>query len=117
MANLSKTALTLEEVQSFIKETCKERGWDKRPVEHKMLLLTEEVGEVAKALRKELQVGSPKPDNTDHLAEELIDVLNYLADIANEYDIDLDQAFRNKWQKNATRSWESSPTPDAPSVK
>jgi len=104
MANMPAT-LTLKEVQQFIEATCKERGWDKRPVADKMLLMTEEVGEVAKALRKELQMGAEKPENTDHLGEELVDVLNYVADLATTFDIDLELAFRNKWAKNATRTW------------
>jgi NTP pyrophosphatase (non-canonical NTP hydrolase) len=98
--------LDIRNLQAFIAETCKERGWDTRPVQDKMLLMTEEVGEVAKALRKELQMGATKPENTDHLGEELVDVLNYIADIANDFDIDLDKAFRAKWVKNASRTWE-----------
>lgn len=104
MADMPQT-LTLQNFQQFIADEGQERGWDKRPVQDKMLLMTEEVGEVAKALRKELKMGAEKPENTDHLAEELVDVMNYIADIANDFDIDLDQAFRAKWQKNATRTW------------
>lgn len=96
---------TLSQLQSYIDEVCRERGWDKRAVTEKMLFLTEEVGEVAKAVRKELGYDKDKPETTEHLAEELVDVLNYVLDIANQYDIDMEQAFRAKWQKNATRKW------------
>jgi NTP pyrophosphatase (non-canonical NTP hydrolase) len=102
--------LTIQNAQQFIAETCREHGWDKRPAQDMMLLLTEEVGEVAKALRKELQMGAEKPENTDHLAEELVDVFNYLVDLANMFDIDLEQAFRGKWEKNATRTWAADKT-------
>jgi NTP pyrophosphatase (non-canonical NTP hydrolase) len=104
--------LTLQTLQTYIADECRERGWDTRPAADKMLLLTEEVGEVAKALRKELRMGAEKPETTDHLAEELVDVLNYLADLANMFDIDLDQAFRNKWSKNASRTWANGPVAD-----
>lgn len=97
----------LSDLQQFIAETCRERGWDKRSAPEKVMLLTEEVGEVAKAIRKELGLGSQKPETTDHLAEELVDVLNYVLDLAIQYDIDMEQAFRAKWQKNATRTWQS----------
>lgn len=96
----------LADYQKFISDVCAERGWDKRTTLEKMLFLTEEVGELAKAVRKEAgSYGYQKPDNTDHLAEELVDVFNYLLDIANVYDIDMEQAFRAKWKTNASRTW------------
>jgi len=96
---------TLANLQQFIEDTVTERGWTRSPAEL-MLLLTEEVGEVAKAIRKEMELGAKKPENTDHLAEELVDVLNYVLDIANRYDIHMEHAFQTKWQKNATRTWD-----------
>lgn len=96
---------TLQDLQRFIGETCAERGWDKRTALELALFLTEEVGEVARAVRKELALGDTKPETPEHLGEELVDVLNYVLDIANHYDIDLEQASRAKWAKNATRTW------------
>jgi NTP pyrophosphatase (non-canonical NTP hydrolase) len=95
---------TMADFQTYIKDVCRERGWDKSVLE-KMMLLTEEVGEVARAIRKELKIGDTKPETADHLAEELVDVLNYILDIANSYNIDMEAAFRAKWAKNATRTW------------
>lgn len=100
-----KEQSTLADYQQFINDVCIERGWDKRSPLEKMLFMTEEVGEVAKALRKELGYDGPKPANIDHLSEELVDVFNYILDIANQFDIDMAQAFQAKWQKNATRTW------------
>ncbi|MGF7229062.1 MAG: MazG nucleotide pyrophosphohydrolase domain-containing protein [Candidatus Saccharibacteria bacterium] len=102
---LLKEQPLLVDYQQFIFDICKERGWDKRTITEKMLFMTEEVGEVAKAIRKELGFDGKKPETIDHLAEELVDVLNYVLDIANNYDIDLESAFRAKWTKNATRTW------------
>lgn len=97
----------LADYQKFILESCKERGWDKHTPIEKMMLLTEEVGELAKAIRKESGAfGYAKPDNTTHLAEELVDVLNYVLDLANDFDVNLEEAFRAKWKKTATRTWE-----------
>lgn len=96
---------TLADLQTYIKEVCRERDWDKRPVLEKMLLLTEEVGEVARALRQELGIAMEPREQREHLAHELVDVFNYVLDIANEYDIDMEAAFRSKWDKNATRTW------------
>lgn len=43
---------TLPELQIYMDETCKERGWTKDSYAEKFLLFTEEVGELAKAIRK-----------------------------------------------------------------
>ena len=103
MTTLPKAAI-MADYQTYIQKTCEERGWDKRTSLEKMLFLTEEVGELAKAIRKEHGTyGYDKPQDTDHLAEELVDVFNYVLDIANVYDIDLDKAFRDKWKVNESR--------------
>lgn len=105
MAQLPKSA-TMADFQAYISEVCAERGWDKRTALEKMLFLTEEVGELAKAIRKEHGTyGYDKPATVDHLAEELVDIFNYLLDIANMHQIDMDAAFRAKWQTNAGRTW------------
>jgi NTP pyrophosphatase (non-canonical NTP hydrolase) len=40
------------------------------------------------------------------LAEEFADVLSYLLDLANYFQIDLEKAFREKEQINQNRIWE-----------
>lgn len=97
---------TLGDYQAFVKDFCDQKGWDKRTPTEKMLFLTEEVGELAKEIRKQAGTyGYKKPETTIELSEELIDVLNYVIDIANMFEIDLEEAFRHKWSKNLKRSW------------
>lgn len=94
-------------MQAYIADLCERRGWDQRTALEKMLFMTEEVGEVAKEIRKhEGKYGYAKPETTDGLASELVDVLNYLLDIANMYDINLSTAVQKNWQKNQSRVWE-----------
>lgn len=105
MANLKQPA-TLAELQQFIKDVCAERGWDKRTPLEKMLFLTEEVGELAKAVRIDAgKYGYKKPADTEHLSEELADVLSFVLDLANSYEIDMEEVFRAKWHKNSKRQW------------
>jgi len=99
---------TLGDLQRYIAARCKERGWDKHSDIEKLMFLTEEVGEVAKEVRRMTgKHGYKRPENTDHLGEELADVLNFVFDIANSNDIDLEKAFRAKWDTVATRIWEA----------
>jgi NTP pyrophosphatase (non-canonical NTP hydrolase) len=98
---------TLKDLQNYVDEVCKERGWTKDNYAEKFLLFTEEVGELAKAIRKTAGLYDEKArqKNVD-LAEEFADVLSYLLDLANYFQIDLEQAFREKEQINQTRIWE-----------
>ena|ERR1700712_2816119 len=106
--NIRTSQSTLADYQTYIKTICEERGWDERTDIEKMLFLTEEVGEVAKEIRKHAGIyGYKTPETTDGLGEELVDVLNYILDIANVYNIDLTHAFQRKWETNSTRIWEN----------
>jgi NTP pyrophosphatase (non-canonical NTP hydrolase) len=96
---------TLADLQQFVTAHCKARGWDKRSTLEKMLFLTEEVGEVADAIRQLKGIASKKVDSPDHLASELVDVFNYILDLAEEYHIDFEAAFRAKWTYTETRTW------------
>ena len=71
------------------------------------LLLSEEVGELAKAVRNYAGLYTEKNIKKDkfELEEEFADVLNYLFDLANCFDIDLEEAFRKKDKINAERTW------------
>lgn len=98
---------TLKDLQLHIKAVCEERGWDKNTDTEKFLLFIEEVGEVAKAIRNHKGMYTEKKEKDTHqaLQEELADVLNYLLDIANHFEIDLEEAYRNKHEINKKRTW------------
>ncbi len=97
---------TLKDLQDYIKKMCEERGWDKNSHTQIFLLFTEEVGELAKAIRQreKFLLENKKVDEFD-LEEEFADVLNYLLDLANYYDVDLEGAFRKKAEVNKKRTW------------
>ena len=50
---MNPQTISLTELQKHLDQTCKEKGWDKNSVTEVFLLFTEEVGELAKAVRKE----------------------------------------------------------------
>lgn len=43
---------SLKDIQQHLEETCRLSGWDKNSIYQVFLLSTEEVGELAKAIRK-----------------------------------------------------------------
>ncbi len=97
-------------LQKYVAEKCKERGFNKAEDLETYLLLTEEIGEMAKAMRKKRKLFTAENDAAERkaqeqLAEEMADVLSYLLELANRFDIDLEKAFRDKEAINDTRSW------------
>jgi NTP pyrophosphatase (non-canonical NTP hydrolase) len=106
MADL-KDNPTLKELQAYLALVCQERGWTKDSPSEKFVLFIEEVGELAKAMRKAagLYEEQAKPRDIS-LEEEFADVLSYLLDLANCFHVDLEQAFRAKEQINQSRVWE-----------
>lgn len=98
---------SLTQLQQYQLEICKERGWDKASELQCFLLFTEEIGELAKAIRynKEIFTESGKKLKENALEEEFADVLGYLLELANHFQVDLENAFRKKEAKNALRVW------------
>ena len=106
MAEL-KSSPSLKELQSYLALVCEERGWTKDSPSEKFVLFIEEVGELAKAMRKAAGLYDERARQRDvSLEEEFADVLSYLLDLANCFQVDLEEAFRAKEQINQTRSWE-----------
>lgn len=98
---------TLSDLQGYVAEVCQERGWTKDTPAEKFVLFMEEIGELAKAMRKAagLYEERAKPGQWA-LEEEFADVLSYLLDLANCFQIDLEAVFRAKEQVNQSRTWE-----------
>ena len=109
MPNLPKNP-TLKELQQYQIDLCKERGWDQSNDLEIFLLLSEEFGELAKAIRnkKELYIegGRKRANAQQELEREFADVLSYLLELSNHFGVDLQTAFREKEAKNLEREWE-----------
>lgn len=108
MQDFPKNA-TLTDAQSWIEEMCKERGFDTNTPLEKFLLFSEEVGELAKAIRKVQGMhveGSHTPEQINFgIREEIADVAMYLMDIANTFSVNIEDAIREKEEINKKRTW------------
>ena len=105
--NLNETN-TLREVQKYIKEVNTVRGFEGQPVQDIMLLLTEEIGELAKALRKtatNMSTDINKDYNYDTVESEISDCFYVLNGICNKLNIDLFTCLKEKEKENIHRIW------------
>jgi NTP pyrophosphatase (non-canonical NTP hydrolase) len=99
-----KAEPTLADVQEYIAKALVYRGHNDEEL-YAMLMLCEEVGELAKAVRKHVG-GKVDPASRDsHIDEEAADVFWVLVAICNKLGIDLEKAFRAKEEKNKARTW------------
>jgi NTP pyrophosphatase (non-canonical NTP hydrolase) len=100
----------MKEYQRYIHELEALHGWLKVDLVHNCFLMGEEVGELFKAVRRYNKLfdegaSMPSEEARAALAEELVDVFNYLLAIANRTGVDLEEAFRQKNARNQTRTW------------
>lgn len=106
--NNLKSDNSLGDVQNYIKNVIELRGFSEQDIEKTMLLLTEEVGELAKAIRKEqtsMSIDKSKIRNYDSIENEVADVFIVLCSICNKLNIDLFSSLKEKEKENISRIW------------
>ena len=104
---LSKES-SINEIQSYIKKVMEVRGFNKEKSSDKILLLVEEVGELAKAIRKnekKLGIDKTKEYNYSSVESEIADVFIVLLSICDILNIDLLKVFLDKEEENIKRIW------------
>lgn len=96
---------SLKQLQEYIWSMNKERGFDLKDPGKKLIMLIEEVGELAKAIRK--VSGLKFTNNTEQkdLEEELADVQIVLLGLSSLLGIDMFDAVMKKEDKNRKRTW------------
>lgn len=101
--NLPKN-ITIQELQQYVREMHAERGFRNSTLEN-VLMLTEEVGELAKAVRKHEKMRTDEKSKIGSVKEELADVALVLVSIANDLGVNLEEAIREKEEVNKKREW------------
>ncbi len=96
---------TLADLQQYVRDLVAERGFINNDIAKKFMMLTEEVGEFAKASRKAAGLHFADDSAQSDAALEAADVLIILLGLCNMLDIDLEQAFRDKEEINKQRVW------------
>ena len=96
---------TLGDYQDYVIALEQQRGFSDQTVMEKCLLMGEEMGELFKAVRKNIKLKTDVNANVGSVKDELADIFIYLCAIANRYEIDMEQAFREKEEINKQRVW------------
>ncbi len=97
---------SLRDFQKYIEKMIKKRGFDNETPEDVVLLLTEELGEVAKEVRKSTDIKMDiNSSRTQNLDKEIADLFNMLMSLCVVTKIDLFEAYKNKEEINLKRKW------------
>jgi|TARA_B110000211_G_scaffold69546_1_gene80310 NTP pyrophosphatase (non-canonical NTP hydrolase) len=95
----------------YKKETekvCKSKGWDRAGVDTVWLLLTEEFGELASAIRQHKNTFKKmnlKKDRGTDVMMEMGDVFSYLFQLAHMLNVDLDKMWEEHRYKMNTKKY------------
>lgn len=102
----------LSTLQSYIRRMVQLRGFGQETLRDVVLLLVEEVGELAKAVRSEigLKMSEANRGPSKSIAHELADCLIYILDVANLAGVDLESALREKEDVNSKKEWKTEGT-------
>ena len=104
-----KERADLNFIQGYLKKVMELRGFEGQKPQEKMLLLTEEVGELAKAIRKsdtKIAIDFDRIQHYDTVESELADVFIVLISLCNLLEVNLYKAFLEKEKANVARKWE-----------
>lgn len=100
---LTRPGNGLGRLQTYYKATAERRGWDGESAQDTLLLITEELGELARAVRKNTGIARHQASPDISISEEVADVQLYLVHLANSLNLDLANAVTDKELVNAKR--------------
>lgn len=100
-----KHSPTIQDYQEYVAKIEVIRNFSSQSIQDKCILIGEEIGELFKAIRIKEGINIDKNSKKREIAHELVDVFIYLCEIANYYNIDMEEAFRLKEAINSQRTW------------
>lgn len=97
---------SLKDLQKYVNDMIEIRGFNEETPQDIMLLLTEEIGELAKEIRKttSIKMDINKRKELD-VEGEIADVFMYILSMCRVMNINLVEAFKNKEKRNCEREW------------
>lgn len=101
---------TIRHLQEYISEKVTKRGFADETIQERLLLLTEELGELVNACRKITGMNVDQNREIAHTpGEELVDVINMTFAVGIALGVDIEKEFRAKEEKIDQRTYKRSP--------
>lgn len=100
---------TIKNLQKYITEKIKSRGFEDESLHERLVLLMEEVGELAKACRKISRMNSDQNrKNIFEVGEEVVDVINMVFAVGIKLELDVGKEFIKKEKEVDKRIYQRS---------
>lgn len=97
---------SINDVQEYINKMIEERRFSNETKQDVMLLLTEEIGELAKEVRKSTNIKLDENDSRkENLSDEIADVFMYILAMCRVSNVNLLDVLIEKEKKNINRTW------------
>lgn len=103
LLDAGKPGTGLARLQAYYQTAAGRRGWSQESPKDALLLLTEELGELARAIRKREGLARHHGEEATDIGLELADVQLYVVHLANVLGLDLSSAVTAKERVNAQR--------------
>ncbi|MCA9386668.1 nucleotide pyrophosphohydrolase [Candidatus Dojkabacteria bacterium] len=101
---------TLSQIQKEIADFASERGFDSETTHEKLALLTEELGELSKSIRRshttQVATDDINKSKIHSIEDEIGDCFIVLLDLATKLNVDAEKSINDKMKKNRKRIWE-----------
>lgn len=100
--------MTLNYYKQETEKVCKSKGWDRAAIDTVWLLLTEEFGELASAIRqykRTFKKMNLKKDRGTDVMMEMGDVFSYLFQLAHMLNVDLDKMWEEHNMKMVSKKY------------
>ena len=107
--NLRLKAGTIKHLQKYVAEKIKQRGFEDETLHERLILLVEEIGELASACRKISGMNVDAGRNIKYsVGEEIADVINLVFVVGIKLGVDVEKEFFKKESQIDKRSYKRS---------
>lgn len=96
---------TLADLQTYVVSKVHERGFQDETIPAIFMLLLEELGELARAVRKTQAIKTDPNSQSNSIENEFADILFLTLELSSRLGVDLETVFRQKEKLNAKRNW------------
>ena len=97
--------MTIRDIQQSAQELCERKGWKDRNPAQRFRYLISEVGELSTELIRLEWDTDDHEEAKRNIGHEMYDIVWNLCDLANQLDIDLEKAFKEKEAVSRNRVW------------
>lgn len=108
MAKVTFKKGSISSLQNYVEHKIKARGFEDESLQERLLILTEEVGELIRECRHVMGMYTKEKDKRIHIGAEISDIINMLFAVAIKLGINVEEEFLRKEEVVDKRNYKRS---------